>query len=173
MKQYITYYRSFLHWLALLSLIETNSPHHGVPHAHSVLLRHGLTYRSDKNFVWFICTDHVLAPKITSHGAACYSGMSHICPHIFYFGHLGCQNLFPAQDCHTTFYLPTYFRHRPMRSQLVSTAPSTKHHYHLTHTLPTNCQPIVNQLSTLLNCIVSIWHILWLNCGLTPTCSLL
>ena len=71
MKQYIyTYYRSFLHWLALLSLSETSNPHHGVPHGHSLLRRHGLTYRSEKNFVWFICTDHVLAPKIISHGSA-------------------------------------------------------------------------------------------------------
>ena len=75
MKQYIyTYYRSFLHWLALLSLSETSSPHHGVPHDHSVLLRHELTYRSEKNFVWFICTDHVLAPKIISHGSAWWRG---------------------------------------------------------------------------------------------------
>ena len=71
MKQYIyTYYCSFLQWLALLSLIETSTPYHGVPHAHSVLLRHGLTYRSEKNFVWLICTEHVLAPKIISHGTA-------------------------------------------------------------------------------------------------------
>ena len=72
MKQYIyTYYRSFLHWLVLLSLSQISSPHHGVPHDHSVHLRHELTYRSEKNFVWFICTDHDPAPKITSHGGAC------------------------------------------------------------------------------------------------------
>ena len=71
MKQYIyTYYRSFLHWLVLLSLSQISSPHHGVPHDHSVHLRHELTYRSEKNFVWFICTDHDPAPKITSHGGA-------------------------------------------------------------------------------------------------------
>ena len=78
MKQYIsTYYRSFLHWLALLSLSETSNPHHGVPHGHSLHLRHGLTYRSEKNFVWFICTDHVLAPKIFSHGSAWCADIVH------------------------------------------------------------------------------------------------
>ena len=39
---------------------------------------------------------------------------------IFNFGHLGCQNSLPTQECQGTTYLLPTFRHQPMRSQLAS-----------------------------------------------------
>ena len=40
---------------------------------------------------------------------------------LFNFGHLGCQNSLPTQECQATYYyLPSTFRPQPMRSQLAS-----------------------------------------------------
>ena len=39
---------------------------------------------------------------------------------VFNFGHLGCQNSLPTQECQGTTYYYYYFRHQPMRSQLAS-----------------------------------------------------